>query len=229
MPGKSDNGRKRFGGRRLLVAAGYAVSVAAVAALVTGVTYGFLSATASSQSSSFTAGTVTQSNVLTGACSVSNLLPTGAAQNCGTLKVTYGGNVPGYLALDVLVETQAGSGGAKLFNGANDLQVAISSSSPTVASYTVPVSANSVTCPGTAPLNSSCYAVYDDIVSTSPLTSSSPQVTFSTSVTLPTSSPSADQGGAAQIILTAHAVQSGNNGTTVGCSAGNRCNTVSWS
>ena len=228
MSGKSDD-RKRSGVKRLLIAVSYAASLAAVAALITGATYGLFSATSPAQSSSFTAGTVTQSNVLTGGCAVSNMLPTGTPQSCGTMKATYAGNVPGYLALDVLIETQAGSGGTKLFNGANDLQVAISSSSPTVSTYKVPVVANSVTCPGTAPASSSCYEVDDDIVSTTALTRSSPQVTFTTTVTLPTTSPSTDQGGAAQIVLTAHAVQSANNGTTGSCTAGNPCNTVSWS
>jgi predicted ribosomally synthesized peptide with SipW-like signal peptide len=223
------NDRKRFGVRRLLIAAGYLASLAAVVALVTGVAYGFFSATSSKQSNSFTAGTVTQNNVLTGGCTVTNLLPDGLQQSCGTLKVTYAGNVPGYLALDVLIETQAAPGGTKLFNGANDLQVTISSSSPTVSAYSVPVAANSVACPTGAPSGSSCYALYDEIVKTTAFTNSDPQVMFTTKVTLPTSSPTTDQGGAAQIILTAHAVQSGNNGTVSGCIAGSPCNTVTWS
>ena len=209
--------------------ASYAVSLAAVAALVSGATFGFLSGTASSSTSSFTAGTVTQSNDLTGTCAVSNMLPNGAPSTC-TLKVTYTGNDPSYLGLDVLIETQAGSGGTNLYNptdASHDLQVGLSSSNPTVPSYTVPASAT--TCPVTAPAMSSCYELDKELVSTTPFTSASPQVTFTTTLSLPTTSTTGYQGGAAQIILTAHATQSGNNGSTGSCTAGQTCNGVNWS
>jgi hypothetical protein len=52
-------------------------------------------------------------------------------------------------------------------------------------------------------------------VSTNPFTSAT--VSFSVSVNLPTSSLTGYQGGAAQIILTTHAVQSSNN--TLSCSS----------
>ncbi len=222
----SDNGRNRRRSR-LLRAAGFALSVAAVAALVTGTSYGFFSTTSPTRSNTFTAGKVTQTNDLTGACSVSNMLPNGTPTSC-TLKTTYAGNAPGYLGLDVLIETQAGAGGTKLYNpsdSANDLQISIASTSPTVAAYTIPTTPTA--CPGTPPAGSTCYRAYHQFVSTTPFTGSSPQVTFTTTLSLPTTSTTGYQGGTAQIILTAHATQSGNN-VHSGCTAGQACNTVSW-
>jgi hypothetical protein len=221
------NDRKRFGVRRLLVAASYVVSLAAVAALVSGTAFGFLSSSASSSSNSFTAGTVTQSNDLTGTCAVSNMLPNGSQSTC-TLKVTYTGNKAAYLGIDVLIETQAGSGGTKLYNptdSSHDLQVAITSASPSVT-YTVP--ATSTTCPGSAPAGSTCYELKNQLVSTGPFTNPSAQVVFTATLSLPTASTTGYQGGAAQIILTAHATQSGNNGSVGSCTAGQSCNGVSW-
>jgi hypothetical protein len=221
------NDRKRFGGKRLLVAAGYVASLAAVAALFAGVTYGLFSATTSNSPDGFTAGTVTQSNALTGACSVSNMLPDGSTSAC-TLKVTYTGSRDGYLGLDVLIQTQAGSGGHALYDpgdAAHDLQVSVTSSSPSVT-YDVPVT--STPCPGTAPSGSTCYELDRELVSPAPLANGG-QVTFTTTLSLPTTSTTGYQGGAAQIVLTAHAAQSDNNGSTGGCTAGRTCNGVSWS
>ena len=82
-------------------------------------------------------------------------------------------------------------------------------------------------CPGTPPAGSTCYEAYHQLVSTTPFTNASPQVTFTTTLSLPTTSTTGYQGGAAQIILTAHATQSGNNLQT-GCTAGQICNSVNW-
>jgi predicted ribosomally synthesized peptide with SipW-like signal peptide len=213
--------------KRLLVAASFVLSLAAVAALVTGVTYGFFSATSPSRSNAFTAGTVSLSSGVSAACSAADLLPDGSIHTC-TLTASYSGSSPAYMGLDVLIETQHGSGGFDLYRPSddpNDLQVTISSSSPSVPSYTLP--AASTTCPGTAAAGSTCYELDDELVSTTPFTSSSP-VTFTTTLSIPTSSGTNYQGGAAQVILTAHATQSANNPQT-GCSAGHVCNSVSWS
>jgi hypothetical protein len=145
---------------------------------------------------------------------VSNLLPGGTPGAC-TFTATYAGSAPAYLALDVLIETQAGAGGSKLYSPtdpSNALNVTITSSSPSVT-YTVPTTAT--TCPGGAPSGSSCYELDNELVSTSALTSAA--ATFSVSVTLPQNSATGYQGGKAQLILTAHAAQSRNN--TLACSA----------
>ena len=132
---------------------------------------------------------------------------------------------PRYLGLDIQIETQAGSGGTKLYNPSdptNDVQISVTSASPAVT-YTVPTTGT--TCPVGAPMGSTCYAAFDELVGT--VTSSSPAVNFSISVTIPTSSPNGYQAGTAQIILTTHAVQSANNGTTGVCTAGSECDTTS--
>src|SRR5437870_1388524 len=101
--------------KRLLLAAGYALSLAAVAALITGATYGFFSARSSSQSNALTAGTVTLGSNVSGSCGiVSNALPDGTVHTC-TFQATYGGSVPAYLGLDVLIATKHAAGGSNLY------------------------------------------------------------------------------------------------------------------
>jgi len=144
------------------------------------------------------------------------------------MTASYTGTVSGFMALDVLIETQAGNGGTKLYNPADSshaLQVAVSSSSPSVPTYTVPTTAT--TCPGGAPAGSTCYLAQNLLVSASAFTSSSPAVTFTTTVSLPSGTTTGYRGGAAQVILTAHAAQSGNNAAG-GCTAGVACSTVHW-
>jgi hypothetical protein len=89
--------------------------------------------------------------------------------------------------------------------------VSITSTTPTVT-YTNPSTAT--TCPGGAPANSACYELDDELIGTSPFDAMS-TVNFGVSVKLPTSSGTGYQGGTAQIILTTHAMQAGNN--TLSC------------
>ena len=214
----------------LVAGAGLAVSVVALSLISSGVAFASLSALLASSGNSFTATTVTLSNSSVTGCPVSNLLPNATAVTC-TFTTTYAGPVPAYLAVNVLVETQAGTGGTKLFNptdSTHDLQLTITSTSPSVT-YEVPSA--SETCPGGAPSGSACYELDNELISTSALTSAT--VAFSVSVKLPTTSPTGYQGGTAQILLTTHAVQSGNN--TLSCettTAGSPCTpkgTFSWS
>jgi hypothetical protein len=137
---------------------------------------------------------------------------------------TYSGSASAYLAIDILIETQAGTGGAKLYNpsdSSHDLQVTLTSTTPTVT-YTDPTT--STTCPGGAPSGSTCYELDDELVATTAFSATS-TIGFSVSVKLPTSSATGYQNGAAQIILTTHGVQSKNN--TLSCSgapaAGSPC------
>lgn len=125
--------------RSRLVAAGLAVSAVALSLFAGGVAFASLSALLASSGNSFTAGTVTLSNSSVTGCPVSNLLPNATAVAC-TFTTTYAGPVPAYLAVNVLVETQAGTGGTKLFNptdSTHDLQLTITSTSPSVT-YKVP-------------------------------------------------------------------------------------------
>ncbi len=188
------------------------------------------SAARSSVTSTFSSGTVTMSSNATGACAVTNMLPGSTPAPC-TLTATYSGNVPGYLALDVLIETQAGNGGTRLYNptdSTHDLQVSISSSNPSVAAYTIPTVATG--CPVGAPGGSTCYELDNEIVSLSPVAAAPPTstVTFTTTVSLPSSTTTGYRGGAAQVVLTAHATASSSNGTTSGCTAGQSCTSVHW-
>ncbi len=213
-----------------VVGIGLAGSAVALTLTASGVAFGSLSNSLASSGNSFTATTVTLSNSSVTNCPVSNLLPNATAVTC-TFTTTYAGPASAYLAVNVLVETQAGTGGTKLFNpsdSSHDLQLTITSSSPSVT-YSVPSAAT--TCPGGAPSGSSCYELDNELISTSALTSAT--VAFSVSVKLPTTSTTGYQGGAAQVLLTTHAVQSGNN--TLSCAtttAGSPCTpsgSFSWS
>jgi hypothetical protein len=225
---ESGNHKRERGVRRLLLAAGYALSLAAVAALASGATYGFFSATSPGEENAFSTGTVTLSSGTSGSCAVSNLLPTSPPSTC-TLQATYTGSAPAYLAVDVLVQTQPGAGGTALYDpsGSGGLQVTISSTNPTVAAYSLPVTP--AACPPSAPASSTCFALQNALVATTPFTSASPQVSFSTTVGLPASSPTVYQGGSAQIVLHVHAAQAGHNGNVAACTAGQPCAAVSWS
>ena len=215
---------------RVLGAASFATAALALSCLVTNGTLGLFSASAAGGHNSFTAGTVALANSDVANCPVSNLLPGSAPVACGFTS-TYAGSAA-YLAVNVLIETQAGSGGTRLYNPADstgDLQVSVTSSSPSVT-YTVPTSAT--TCPAGAPAGSSCYELDNELVSTGAVTGA--VVTFSVSVRLPSSSATGYQGGAAQVTLTTHAVQSKNN--TLSCAAapasGSPCTpsgTFTWS
>jgi predicted ribosomally synthesized peptide with SipW-like signal peptide len=196
-----------------VLAASFATATLALSCLVTDGTLGLFSASGTSGHNTFTAGTVTLANGNVTNCPVSNLLP-GSAPGACSFTSTYSGSAA-YLAVDVLIETQAGSGGTKLYNPAdpaNDLQVSVTSASPSVT-YTVPTSATG--CPAGAPAGSACYELDNELVSTSTVVAAA--VTFSVSVSLPANSATGYQGGAAQVILTTHAVQSKNN--TLSCTA----------
>ena len=211
----------------MLLALTVAMSLSAVAAFTMGGTLSLFAGTSGAQTNSFTTGTVTLSSDISGACAVSNMLPGSSPSPC-TLKATYGGSVPAYMAVDVLIESQSGNGGTNLYNpsdSAHDLQVALSSTSPSVT-YTVPVT--STPCPGSAPSGSNCYELDNEIVNLTPFINASSPVTFSTIVTLPANTTTGYRGGAAQVIITAHAAQSGNNSAS-GCTPGVTCSAVRWS
>lgn len=198
----------------VLAVIGLAVSVVAASLIATGSTFGLLSSSMRSGSNSLAAGAVTLTDSAVANCPKSNLLPNGTATVC-TFTATYAGSTAAYLAVNVLIETQAGGGGTRLYNpadSANDLQVTITSSTPTVT-YGVPTSAT--TCPGGAPSGSACYELDNELVSTSAVASAA--VGFSVSVKLPSASVSGYQGGAAQVIMTTHAAQSASN--TLSCTA----------
>src|SRR5437868_12399520 len=178
---------------------GLAASAVALSLTVTGVTSARMSASRVSGNNTLAAGTVTLTNSAITNCPVSNLFPNGAATTC-TFTTTYAGPAAAYLAVNVLIETQAGAGGTRLYNPAdsgNALHVTISSSNPPV-SYTVPATAT--TCPGGPRPGSACYELDNELVSTSALTTAA--AGFSVSESLPATSPAGYQGGTAQVVLT---------------------------
>lgn len=223
---RQKRGRKS---KQLALAAGSAAAVTAAAVLSAGATFGLFTATTAMQTNHFAAGTVTLSSDTTGHCNVSDILP-GATPTPCTLKATYSGSAPGYLGLDVLIETQAGSGGTKLYNpsdSTHDLQITITDNQGSPVTYVVPTAAT--TCPGSAPGSSTCYGLNDELVNKTAFAGApiNSVVTFTTTVSVPASSTTGYQGGAAQIILTAHAAQGGHNGSTSSCTAGHECDTTS--
>ncbi len=181
-----------------------------------GVSLARLSTATPTQSGSVRDGTVTLGSTAIANCPVAGLLPNGTSPTPCTFTATYSGSVPAYVAVDVIIEAQAGAGGTKLYNptdSSNDLQVSIGSTTPSVT-YTVPTSAT--TCPTGAPAGSSCYELDNELVSTATF-SASGSIGFSVSVKLPTTSPTGYEGGTAQISLITHAVQAAHN--TLSCTS----------
>ena len=207
------------------------VALVTAGAAAAGTTLGLFTSTPASGSNGFTAGTIALSANSSGACNVSGLMPGDAPAPC-TYVATYTGTASAYLGLDVLIQTQAGSGGGPLYSppaSNNALTVAITDNQGTPVTYAVPTTTS--TCPGTAPVGSTCYQLTNLLVRTTPVTAST-AVTFSTAVTLPLAAGNTTQGAAAQVVLTAHAVQSKNQTLPVGCTAGAVCattGTFSWS
>jgi hypothetical protein len=216
--------------RRFVLRALIAVAIVAVVLGTVQVVLARFSATRTSSTSTVSSGQVTLSSNATATCAVTNMLPGSAPSPC-TLTAIYSGSVPAYMALDILIETQAGNGGTKLYSPADsthDLQVAVASTNPSVAAYTIPATATS--CPAGAPANSTCYELDNELVSLSAFAAAPPNstVTFTTTVSLPASTTTGYRGGAAQVVLKAHATQAGNNSTS-GCTAGQNCTAVQWS
>jgi len=208
--------------KRLLISAGGITAVGAVATLVLGSTLGLFSATQTSGPNTFTAGTVTLTNPTTVACTVGPMAPgdsstgyspaiTGQTDSptapC-TFAVTYGGNLPAYLGVDIAIT------GTSLYDGTSSgLQLEISDGT---TSYTTSGAINGTT---------------DLLVSKTPDAASSNTVhTLTVNYALPTAAGNAYQGLSSTITLTIHAVQSGNNNFVGACTAGSTCGTAAnWS
>jgi hypothetical protein len=218
--------------RRLLVSAGLVAFLLAASDLVTGVTFGRFSATSPGQAGTFTAGEVTLNSAgTTGTCTSTTLVPTGSATTC-SLQVSYAGDAPGWMGLDILIATGPGAGGENLYNpGASDNPATFTVTDSNSVSYTLPTT-TLASCPSPGPYSSfnTCYQSTNLLVSNSPFTSSSPPVTFTISITIPTNNASGYQGATAVVVIQAHAVQADNNGSTSACTAGSSCPGItSWS
>lgn len=194
--------------RRVILVSAVGATALAATTVVAGTTFGFFSSTANGQTNSFTSGTVTLTKTLESACNVTNMAPGDTPGPC-TMQTTYSGSLSAYIAVDVLVETQAGSGGSTLYTGGGaGLHVTVTDNQGTPTTYTVPTA--STTCPNGAPAGSTCYELDNELYGTSAYSNGSVD-TITTQVSLPNSAGNGYQGASAQVILTAHAVQSKNN------------------
>ena len=219
---------------RLLLAAVFVATVTIAFLFAAGASFSLFSATSPTQSNTISAGSVTLTSTAGGTCTVSALLPGASGPTC-TLQATYSGTVSAYLGVDVLIATKPGNGGTNLYNpndSTNDLQVHVTSTSPSVTyftpSTTVPTGVACNTIVGSGYDSSyTCYRLTDLLVSQTPFTNASSLVTFSTSVSLPSTTTTGYRGGSAAIVVTSHAVQSNNNGTsTSSCTPGQTCAAV---
>jgi len=229
--------------RRLVFAAGVLATVGSVAALSTGVTYGFFSATSPSQDNTFSSGTVSLSQPFATSCSVTAIQP-GDAGSC-QFTVTYAGTVSGgvWLGMDLAVTNPVpgvpvapyapGASGdvpaaaAGLYDSsASGLQVTITDNQPSPVTYMSGTTWNGAPTVGATP------SVADLLVDTTPVTATS-SVTFTVSWQLPISAGNAYDGAASTISILVHAVQAANNGNQVdvaACGAGDACAAIpNWS
>lgn len=227
--------------RKLRLMGGLALAVA-VAALISSLALasGFLTVGGAGTGSASTSSvTLSPDTSATHACHYTDVVPgdlPGTA-SC-TFSVSYSSvdnAVSAYVALSILVETQAGpaAGALTLYHPTGSSQgsgltMTVTSASPAV-SFTVPTTVTS--CPtstspwGAAPAGSTCYELDTEPVSTRAISSPS-TVTFTLTPDFPTSVKNPYQGGGADVQLVAQAVQSEDN--TLACSpaavAGQPCN-----
>jgi hypothetical protein len=145
-----------------------------------------------------------------------------------SITVSYGGNVPAYLGLDIGISSTAGTVSSPangLFDGsATGLQLLIKDNQSTPVTYVNGTSYTNKS--GTSVAMSYNTGTTDLLVNTTPFTSSSSAVTFTLDYYLPTTSTTGYQGATSTFTLTVHAVQSGNN-TATGCSTAWQCPIVS--
>ena len=225
--------------KRLAVASAVATTVAAVATLVAGFTFGLFSASESSGANTFTAGTV---SVGTGSpasvtCIISNMVPgdssatapigSTADASC-TYNVKYTGSANAWLGVDVAVA----NGSTALYDGtATGLQLYLSDGTHTYLTSTAPTAGTTYKQQGGASASLPTGTTLNLLVSTSPATTGT-TVNFTLDYALSAASGNGYQGGNTTVTLTFHAVQSGNNALPGGCAAGQQCNaggSFAWS
>jgi hypothetical protein len=234
--------------RRLLTAASLVATFAAVASMVTGLTFALESATSPTQTSRFSVATVTV-GLGTGTavqCTIANLAPGDASSSYPSgpgvanqsfaqcrYFVKYTGTAAAYLALDVAVANS----GTPLYNGsATGLQLLVQDTNGTTYVGGAPgeggTSYTAEGGPSFATTLSSGATASDLLVSTSSQTGSPTAFTDEFTIDYWMAIPSANTniGGTTTVTLTFHAVQAGNGALPGGCSAaGTSCTGLSWS
>lgn len=210
-------------------------ALAAVGTLTIGGTWAFFTASESSASNSFVAGTVTVDAGSTASitCNVTGIVPGDSSAGFGSLsqqlpacayRVKYTGSASAYLAVDIAVAAPSAAlpATAALYDAsATGLQVQVASGSTNFMNGTTFKVLN-----GTNTTVSAGTLVDNLLVSTTPAATDD-ELTFDIRYGLPTTAGNGLQGGSATVTLTFHAVQSGNQ--TIGsCVAGRQCNTLTW-
>lgn len=207
-----------------------ALAFAAVSALAVGATMALFSATETSGTNTFAAGTVSVGLGSTSTtCTVTNMMPGDSSANYGSgsasltpcdYRVKYTGSGAAWLAVDVAVTAgspalyTATSGGLQLRIGVNGGASMVSGTTfKTQGGADTTLTAGSTV---TNLLVSSVPATTDDLVN------------FDIDYLLPLLAPNALQGGTATVTLTFHAVQSSNQ-PIGGCVAGRQCSDITWS
>jgi hypothetical protein len=232
--------------KRVAKGAAALASLGAGASLVAGVTFGFFSSAGHvSGGNTFTAGVVSFGSPVSTTCAISPMAPgdastgwspAGANATC-TYQVTYSGNVPALLGLDLTISGVAGSpvvpyGGATpaaasgLFDGTSTgLQVLVTDTASTTFLNNTTYKNQA----GSPVALSSSSSVAGLLVSRTPFTNGGAD-TITVNFKLPASASNAYNLASSTIVLLIHAVQSDNNALPVGCAAGNVCSAgFNWS
>jgi len=214
-------------------------SLGATASFVAGVTLGlFSSAGHVGAGNTFTAGVVSFGSPVSTTCAINPMAPgdgstgwspAGSNATC-TYQVTYSGNVPALLGLDLTIAGVPGSpvapyGGPTpsaapgLFDGTSTgLQVLITDT----ASTTFFNNTSYRTQAGSSVTLSASSSVTGLLVSRTPFTNGGTD-TITVNYKLPASASNAYNLASSTIVLLVHAVQSDNNALPVGCAAGSVC------
>ena len=217
--------------RRIALVVGSVVSVIALFCLTAGSTFALLSATKASGSNNLTAGTVTLGTTQTVTCSANGGITPGQALNNCQLPITYTGTTSSYVGLDVLIISDPGIGGTALYT--NNSAGLILTVSDGIHSYTIPTT--SITGAACSALggdtNATCFQIKDELAEvTGPsgdagntIWSSNDSTTFTLTSSFPVATAGYTSGGTATVTLTAHAIQTGHNGSLAGCTVGSEC------
>jgi len=232
--------------RRAARVAAVLTSLGAAVSFVSGATLGvFSNAGTASGSNTFTAGVVSFGSPAITTCTLNPMSPgdastgwspAGSSATC-TYQVTYSGNIPAFLGLDLAITSVAGSpvapyGGATpspaagLFDGtANGLQVLVTNTATTNFMNNTTYLDQAGTPTG---LTATSF-VTGLLISTTPMSNGGTD-TVTVNYKLPTSASNAYNLASSTIVLQIHAVQADNNALPVGCAAGKVCTSgFNWS
>ncbi|HXW43294.1 MAG TPA: TasA family protein [Streptosporangiaceae bacterium] len=224
--------------KRLALAGAAVTAVGAVATLVAGFTFGLFSATESSSSNSFTAGTVTVTTTTPTSvvCTITNMIPGDASTNflpaysnssdtpC-TYNVEYTGSASAWLGVDVTVS----DGGTALFSSglATGVQFQLKDATPTTflsssATNSTNTGDTTYTAQGGTATALPAAGISDLLIGTTAATNGAVE-DFTLDYGLPLDSGNVFQAGSVTVTLTFHAVQSKNNPLPGTCTAGEQC------